>query len=196
MLEEKSKVLRWVVDKVSDLRDIEVCRAVVVDYRKDTMRGYKLLENSVPIEDELLKLEQKLKAEKLSDSEKQIMCNQAERLLEKPDEICAESFQIMKTEACLQAFANFSNARSYYRDLIKQHTHIKDCGNQTSLLASTSSKNDANQTVVVNESNGRSCWGFFSEICYQQEWKETQCCTVALVETTWGRANGNWKPDS
>ena len=38
-LEEKSKVLRWVVDKVPDLRDIEDCRAVVVDYRKDTLRG-------------------------------------------------------------------------------------------------------------------------------------------------------------
>ena len=43
MLEEKSTVLRWVVDKVPDLRDIEDCRAVVVDYRKDTLRGYKLL---------------------------------------------------------------------------------------------------------------------------------------------------------
>ena len=42
MLEEKSKVLRWVVDKVPDLRDIEDCCAVVVDYRKDTFRLYKL----------------------------------------------------------------------------------------------------------------------------------------------------------
>ena len=54
MLEEKSKVLRWVVDKVPDLRDIVDCRAVVVDYRKDTFRGYKLLEGSVPIENKLL----------------------------------------------------------------------------------------------------------------------------------------------
>ena len=51
MLEEK--VLRWVVDKVPDLRDIEDCRAVVVDYRKDTMRAYKLLGDSVPIENEI-----------------------------------------------------------------------------------------------------------------------------------------------
>ena len=62
MLEEKSKVLRWVVDKVPDLRDIENCRAVVVDYRKDTLRWYKLLEDSVPIENELLEIEKKLKA--------------------------------------------------------------------------------------------------------------------------------------
>ena len=34
MLEEKRKVLRWVVDKVPDLRGIEDCRAIVVDDRK------------------------------------------------------------------------------------------------------------------------------------------------------------------
>ena len=49
MLEEKSKVLRWVVDKVPDLRDIEDWRAVVVDYRKDALRAYKLWEDSVLI---------------------------------------------------------------------------------------------------------------------------------------------------
>ena len=80
MLEEKGKVLRWVVDKVPDLRDIEDCRAVVVDYQKDTLRWYKLMEDSVPIENELLELEKKLKAEILTESEKQIMCGQAERL--------------------------------------------------------------------------------------------------------------------
>ena len=41
--------------------------AVAVDYRKDTLREYKLLEDSFPIENELLKIEEKLKAEKLSD---------------------------------------------------------------------------------------------------------------------------------
>ena len=70
MLEEKSKVLRWVVDKDPDIRDIEDCRAVVVDYRKDTLQGYKLLDDSVSIENQLLKLEKKVKAENLSDTEK------------------------------------------------------------------------------------------------------------------------------
>ena len=37
MLEEKSNVLRWVVDQIPDLQDIEDCRGVVVDYRKDTL---------------------------------------------------------------------------------------------------------------------------------------------------------------
>ena len=79
MLDEKSKVLRWVVDKVPDLRDIEDCRAVVVDYRKDTLQVYKFLEDSVPIENELLKLEKKMKAANLSDSEKHILCDQARK---------------------------------------------------------------------------------------------------------------------
>ena len=70
MLEEKSKVLQWRVDKIPDLQDIEDCRAVVVDYRKDTLRWYNILEDSVPIENELVELENKLKSENLSDSEK------------------------------------------------------------------------------------------------------------------------------
>ena len=91
ILEEKGKVLRWVVDKIPDLQDIEDCRAVVVDYRKDTLRWYNILEDSVPIENELVELEKKLKSANLSDCEKQILCDQAERLLEKRDEICAEA---------------------------------------------------------------------------------------------------------
>ena len=148
MLEEKSKVLQWVVDKVPDLRHIGDCRAVVVDYRKDALRVYKLLEDSVPIENEFLKLGKKLKAENLSDSEKEILCNQAERLLEKLEAIFAVFLQIMKTEACLHGLANFINARSYYRDLIKQYRLSKDCGIQTSLLSSTLAVDkDPNETV-------------------------------------------------
>ena len=110
---------------------------------------YKLLEDSVPIENELLKLEKNLKAENSSDSEKQILCNQTERLLGKLDEFFAEFLQMMKTEACPQGFANFSNARSYYRDLIKQYRLSKDCGNQKSLVSSTSAVDkDPNETVI------------------------------------------------
>ena len=68
MLEEKSKVLRLVVDKIPDLQDIEDCRTVVVDYRKDILRWYNILEDSVPSENELVELEKKLKSENLSDS--------------------------------------------------------------------------------------------------------------------------------
>ena len=146
--------MRWVVDKVADLREIEKCRAVVVDYRKDSMRAYKLLEDSVPIVNELLNLEKKFKAENLSDSEKQILCNQAERLLEKQDEIFAEFLQIMKTEACPQGFANLSNVRSYYRDLIKQYRCSRDCRNQTSLVSSTSAGDKGPNETVIDTGNG------------------------------------------
>ena len=55
----------------------------------------------------------------------------------------------MKTEACLHGFAKLSNARSYYRDLIKQYKISKDCGNQTSLVSSTSAVDkDPNETVI------------------------------------------------
>ena len=155
MLEEKSKVLRWVVDKVPDLRDIEGWRAVVVDYRKDALRGYKLVEDSVLIGNEFLELEKKLKAENFSESEKQILCDQAERLLEKLDEIGAECLRILKTETSPQGFANFSDFRSHYQDLIKQYRLSKDCGNQTSLESSTSvGDKDPNDETVIDTGNG------------------------------------------
>ena len=138
MLEEKSKVLQWVVDKIPDLQEIEDCRAVVVDYRKETLQGYNILEDSVPIENELVELEKKLKSEDLSDSEKQILCDKAEWLLEKRVEICAEAIRILKTESCPHGFANFSKARSHYQDLIKQYRLSKECGNQTSFVSNTS----------------------------------------------------------
>ena len=142
--------MRWVVDKIPDLQDIEDCRAVVVDYRKDTLRWYNILEDSVPIENELIELEKKLKSENLSDSEKQILCDQAERLLEKRDEICAEAIRILETESCPHGFANFSQARSHYQDLTKQYRLSKDCGNQTLLVSTTSTgyKDPNNETVI------------------------------------------------
>ena len=124
MLEELRKVLQWVVDKVPDLGDIEDCPAIV-DYRKDTLREYKLLGDYVQIKNELLELENKLKAENLSESEKQIPCDQAERLLEKLDEICAETLRIAKTGACHHGFAKFSNVRSHFQDLIKQYSSAR-----------------------------------------------------------------------
>ena len=138
ILQEKKKVLRWVVDKIPDLRFFEDCRAVVVDYWKETLQVYKLLGDYVPIENEMSELEKKLKGEDLSEPEKQILCDRAERLLEKLDEVLAEVLQIIKTEACPHEFAGFINARSHYQDLIKQYRLSKDCGNQTSLVSTTS----------------------------------------------------------
>ena len=155
IIEEKSKVLRFVVDKIPDLQDTEDCRAVVVDYRKYTMRWYNILVDSVPIEIELAELEKKLKSENLRDSEKQILCNQAERLLEKRYAICAEAIRVMKTKSCPHGFANFSKTRSHYQNLIKQYRLSKDCGNQTSLVSTTSTGDkDPNDEIVIDTGNG------------------------------------------
>ena len=113
------------------------------------------MEDSVPIENELIELEKKLKSENLCDSEKQILGDQAERFLEKPDEIYAEALRILKTENCPHGFANFSNARSHYQDLIKQYRLSKDCGNQTSLVTATSARDkDPNDAIVIDTGNG------------------------------------------
>ena len=42
IVEEKSKVLRWVVEKMPFLRDIESLRTGVFNCRKDTLRLYKI----------------------------------------------------------------------------------------------------------------------------------------------------------
>ena len=114
------------------------------------MRFYQLWEDSVQIENESLELEKELKAESLIESEKQTLCDQAERFLEKLDEIYAEALRILNTENCPHGFANFSNVRSQYQDLIKQYKFSKDCGNQTSLVSTTSAgdKNPNDKTEI------------------------------------------------
>ena len=102
----------------------------------------------------MLELGKKLKAENLSESKKQILCDQAERLLEMLDEVSAEILRILKTEDSTQGFANFSNARSRYQDLIKQYRLSKDCGSQTSLVSSTSAGDkDPNDETVIDAGN-------------------------------------------
>ena len=61
---------------------------------------------------------------------------------------------MMKTEACPRVFANFSNARSYYRDLIKQYRPSKDCGNHTLLVSSTSAVDKKPNETVIETGNG------------------------------------------
>ena len=100
-------------------------------------------------------LEKKLKAENLSEPKKQILCDQAERFLEKLDEAFAEILRIMKTEACPHELASFIKARSHYQDLIKQYRLSKDCGNQTALVSITSTdEKDPNNETVIDTGNG------------------------------------------
>ena len=149
MLEEMSKVLRSVVDKVPFLRDIEMLRTEFSDYCQDTFRSYKTVNAAHPIFSELTNLENKLKTEISSDSEKQILCNQVEWLVEKLGKIYAQSIRKIKHEYCSRVLLNFSNIRNHYRDLIKQNMLSKDCGNQTSFVSSTAAVDkDPNETVI------------------------------------------------
>ena len=90
LLEEKSKFLQWVVEEVRFLHDIEGFRTEVIDCRKDTVCAYNLVEAGKLIFNDLPKMEKKLKAENLCDSEKQTLCNQMEELVETIDEMYTE----------------------------------------------------------------------------------------------------------
>ena len=124
MLEEKSNVLRWVVEKVPFLRDIEGFRTEVIDCGKNTVRAYKLVKAAKPVFNDLPKMEKKLKAENLSDSEKQTLGNQMEELVEKIDEMYTEWIRI--TGVHTREFIDISSIRSHYQDLIKLYRHSKD----------------------------------------------------------------------
>ena len=149
LLEENSKVLRRVVEKVPFLRDIENFCTGFSSYCEDTFQTYKTVKAALSIDSELSNLEAKLKVENLSDSEKQTLCNQVERLVEKLDEIYAEAIRMIKPEDYSQELVEFSKNKSYYQDLIKQYGQIKDCGSQTSLVSSTSAVDkNPNETVI------------------------------------------------
>ena len=45
LLEEKKKILSWLLNKVPDLRDIVNCRSRVIDYRTNTLQYYEICEN-------------------------------------------------------------------------------------------------------------------------------------------------------
>ena len=154
MLEENSKNLRWVVDKVSFLRDIEKFRTEIVGFCEDTIRTHKTVKAAHSIQSEISSLEEKLKIENLSDSEKETLCNQVERLVEKLHEIYSESIQTIKHEYGVREFVDFSNIRSHYRDLIKQYGQSKDCGNQTSLVSSTSAGDNEPNETLIDTGNG------------------------------------------
>ena len=91
-------------------------------------------------------MEKKLKAENLSDSKKQTLCNQMEELVEKIDEMYTEWIRI--TGVRTKEFVNISNIRRHYQDLIKLYRHSKDCGNQTLVSSTSAVDKDPNETVV------------------------------------------------
>ena len=98
MLEEKSKVLKCLVDKVTILRDSECLRTKLVGCGKNRFRSYKSVKTAYPILSELTNVEKKLKTENLRNSAKETLCNQVEQLVGKLDEIYAESIRMIKQE--------------------------------------------------------------------------------------------------
>ena len=88
------------------------------------------------------------------------MCIQLEQLVDKLDEIYAESIRMIKPDDCTREFVEVIDSRSYYRDLINQYEYSKDCGNQTALVVSTSSiKCDPNQRVIDNNRDASNAIG-------------------------------------
>ena len=56
---------------------------------------------------------------------------------------------------CSHGFAKFSKARSHNQDLLKQYRLSKDCGNQTSLVSTTSTGDkDPNDETVIDTRKG------------------------------------------
>ena len=153
MLEEKSKVLRWVVGKVPFLWGIESFRTELFSCWKRTFRACKSVETVVSILSELLNLDNHLKTENFSDS-KDILCNQLEWFVGKLDEIYAWWIQMIKREDCARDFVEVGNSKIYNRDLIKRYGHSKDCGIQTSLVSSILAGDMETKRTVTDTGNG------------------------------------------
>ena len=62
--------------------------------------------------------------------------------------------QKTKQEDCNKLFVNLSDSRSYYLGLIKLYGRSKDCGNQTSLVSSTSAGDKDPNGTVIDTRNG------------------------------------------
>ena len=101
-----------------------------------------------------MKFGKEVEDRKLKQHQKQILCNQCEELVEKLDSIHTEWIPITKSEFYNQEFVIFSDFRSQYQGLIKLYRHRKDCGNQTSLVSSTSAVDKDPNENVIDTGNG------------------------------------------
>ena len=136
------------------LRDIERFRTEIFDFRKNTLRVYKLMEAHKQILKKLSYLEKKLWAENINDSKKQTLCNQMEELVKKLEEKHTEWIRITRPEVRTQEFVIINVFRIHYQDLIKLIRHSKDCGNQTSLVSSISAADKDPNKTVIDTGNG------------------------------------------
>ena len=136
--EEKSKVLRCVVEKMPCLRDIESLRTDVFDCRKDTLRLYTMLKKGEQFYEEVAKLGEELGSENLDDPRRQALRSKLEQLGTKLDSSYAAIIQLVKSKFATNWLTTLSNNKNYFQDLLKQYHQTPESGNQTWLVSSTS----------------------------------------------------------
>ena len=75
---------------------------------------------------------------------------------------------MIKPKDCTQEFVEVSDSRSCYREVIKQDWHSNDCGNPTSLIASTlGNENDPKQSVIEINDESSNAKGETAEVSSQ-----------------------------
>ena len=148
MLEEKKKILSWLLNKVPDLPTIVNLRSRVSDYRANTLRYYeiwKMIEANTYEQDKLIK---QLNSSENS-SEKASLCSKLEKLMTKESNYYAEGVKLLKPEMASKEMIEFAERDTYMRNVIRQHQQTADFGNQTSLVATpNASEKDSNETVI------------------------------------------------
>ena len=157
MLEEKKKVLSWLLNKVPELRDIVSLRSQVSDYRANTLKCFKLCKTVCDNEEESKKLIKQLESSEES-SEKTTLCSKLEKLMSKNATLSSEIVQLLKPEIAAKEMIIFADSNNSIREALRQHQQMADFGNQTSLVATpNASEKDPNETVIdTSKSNPKS----------------------------------------
>ena len=157
MLDEKKKILSWLLKEVPDLREIVNCRSQVIDYRADTLRFYEIHKRLFAITEEMKKLVTQLESSEDS-SEKSTLCRELEELMTQHANHDAERVQMSKLGIATKQMIRFADNNNYIREVLRQHQQMADFGNQTSLVATpNASEKDPNETVIdTSKSNPKS----------------------------------------
>ena len=157
MLDEKRKILSWLLKEVPDLDDIVYGRSQVSDYRANTLQYYEICKRIYATHEELDKLIKQVKKSENS-SERTKLCSKLEKLMTKYSASCAEFIPLLKPDVAAKELAEFAASENYMRDVIRQHQQMADFGNQTSLVATpNASEKDPNETVInTSKSNPKS----------------------------------------
>ena len=157
MLDEKRKILSWLLEEVPDLDDIVYGRSKVSNYREDTLRYYELCKMVSANTDEENNLLKQLESSDDS-SEKPTLCSKLEKLMSKYATLSSQIVQLLKPEIASKGMIEFADRDTYIREVIRQHQQTADFGNQTSLVATpNTSEKDPNETVVdTSKSNPKS----------------------------------------